>query len=47
MSTSTPQTVAGAITPMPGGAGPMTIGCLMENTFNAACGCLRLTLDQV
>ncbi len=30
------QAVAGAITPMPGGTGPMTIGCLMENTFNAA-----------
>ena len=29
------QAVAGAITPMPGGTGPMTIGCLMENTFNA------------
>ena len=30
------QAVAGAITPMPGGTGPMTIGCLMENTLNAA-----------
>ena len=30
------QAVAGAITPMPGGTGPMTIGCLMENTFSAA-----------
>ena len=30
------QAVAGAITPMPGGTGPMTIGCLMENAFNAA-----------
>ena len=30
------QEIAGAITPMPGGTGPMTIGCLMENTFNAA-----------
>lgn len=30
------QAVAGAITPMPGGTGPMTVGCLMENTFNAA-----------
>jgi len=30
------QSVAGAITPMPGGTGPMTIGCLMENTFHAA-----------
>ena len=24
--------VAGAITPVPGGVGPMTIACLMENT---------------
>lgn len=30
------QEVAGAITPMPRGTGPMTIACLMENTFNAA-----------
>ena len=30
------ESIAGAITPMPGGTGPMTIGCLMENTFNAA-----------
>ena len=30
------QAVAGAITPMPGGTGPMTIGCLLENTLFAA-----------
>lgn len=30
------QAIAGAITPMPGGTGPMTIGCLMENTLAAA-----------
>ncbi|MEO8364563.1 MAG: bifunctional 5,10-methylenetetrahydrofolate dehydrogenase/5,10-methenyltetrahydrofolate cyclohydrolase [Ilumatobacteraceae bacterium] len=30
------QKVAGAITPMPGGTGPMTIGCLLENTLEAA-----------
>jgi methylenetetrahydrofolate dehydrogenase (NADP+)/methenyltetrahydrofolate cyclohydrolase len=30
------QAVAGAITPMPGGTGPMTIGCLLENTMSAA-----------
>lgn len=30
------QEIAGAITPMPRGTGPMTIACLMENTFNAA-----------
>ena len=28
--------VAGFITPMPGGTGPMTIACLMENTLTAA-----------
>ena len=28
--------VAGWITPMPGGTGPMTIACLMENTVSAA-----------
>jgi methylenetetrahydrofolate dehydrogenase (NADP+) / methenyltetrahydrofolate cyclohydrolase len=30
------QAVAGAITPMPGGTGPMTIACLLENTLEAA-----------
>jgi methylenetetrahydrofolate dehydrogenase (NADP+) / methenyltetrahydrofolate cyclohydrolase len=30
------QKVAGAITPMPGGTGPMTIACLLENTLSAA-----------
>jgi len=29
--------VAGAITPVPGGVGPMTISMLMENTLKAAC----------
>ncbi|MFL2770866.1 MAG: bifunctional methylenetetrahydrofolate dehydrogenase/methenyltetrahydrofolate cyclohydrolase FolD [Rhodospirillaceae bacterium] len=29
--------VASAITPVPGGVGPMTIACLMFNTFRAAC----------
>lgn len=28
--------VAGAITPVPGGVGPMTIACLIENTLEAA-----------
>jgi methylenetetrahydrofolate dehydrogenase (NADP+)/methenyltetrahydrofolate cyclohydrolase len=28
--------VAGAITPVPGGVGPMTIACLLENTITAA-----------
>ena len=30
-------TVAGAITPVPGGVGPMTIACLLLNTLRAAC----------
>jgi methylenetetrahydrofolate dehydrogenase (NADP+)/methenyltetrahydrofolate cyclohydrolase len=29
-------TVAGAITPVPGGVGPMTIACLLQNTLAAA-----------
>jgi len=29
--------VAGAITPVPGGVGPMTIACLMLNTLTSAC----------
>ena len=28
--------VAGAITPVPGGVGPMTIACLLQNTVEAA-----------
>lgn len=30
------ESIAGAITPMPGGTGPMTIASLMENTLDAA-----------
>ncbi len=29
--------VAGAITPVPGGVGPMTVACLLRNTVEAAC----------
>jgi methylenetetrahydrofolate dehydrogenase (NADP+)/methenyltetrahydrofolate cyclohydrolase len=29
------KAVAGAITPVPGGVGPMTIACLIENALNA------------
>jgi methylenetetrahydrofolate dehydrogenase (NADP+)/methenyltetrahydrofolate cyclohydrolase len=29
--------VAGAITPVPGGVGPMTIACLLGNTLTACC----------
>ncbi|WP_430403496.1 bifunctional methylenetetrahydrofolate dehydrogenase/methenyltetrahydrofolate cyclohydrolase FolD [Hyphomonas sp.] len=31
------ETVAGHITPVPGGVGPMTIACLLRNTVLAAC----------
>jgi methylenetetrahydrofolate dehydrogenase (NADP+)/methenyltetrahydrofolate cyclohydrolase len=31
------KTIAGAITPVPGGVGPMTIACLLLNTLTAAC----------
>ena len=31
------EKVAGAITPVPGGVGPMTIACLLRNTVKAAC----------
>lgn len=30
------RVVAGAITPVPGGVGPMTIACLLQNTLRAA-----------
>ncbi|MBN9588470.1 MAG: bifunctional methylenetetrahydrofolate dehydrogenase/methenyltetrahydrofolate cyclohydrolase FolD [Alphaproteobacteria bacterium] len=36
--------VAGAITPVPGGVGAMTIICLMQNTLLAACAQNRLPL---
>jgi methylenetetrahydrofolate dehydrogenase (NADP+)/methenyltetrahydrofolate cyclohydrolase len=29
--------VAAAITPVPGGVGPMTIACLLRNTVEAGC----------
>jgi methylenetetrahydrofolate dehydrogenase (NADP+)/methenyltetrahydrofolate cyclohydrolase len=36
------RTVAGAITPVPGGVGPMTIACLLVNTLRAACAARAL-----
>jgi len=38
------QGIAGAITPVPGGVGPMTIACLLRNTLIAACR--RRGLDE-
>ena len=34
---SSASEVAGAITPVPGGVGPMTIACLLHNTMQQAC----------
>jgi len=39
--------VAGAITPVPGGVGPMTIACLMLNTLRAACARAGLPEPEV
>jgi methylenetetrahydrofolate dehydrogenase (NADP+)/methenyltetrahydrofolate cyclohydrolase len=39
--------VAGAITPVPGGVGPMTIACLMVNTVRAACAITGLPKPAV
>jgi methylenetetrahydrofolate dehydrogenase (NADP+)/methenyltetrahydrofolate cyclohydrolase len=36
VDTEAAKAVAGAITPVPGGVGPMTIACLMYNTVAAA-----------
>ncbi|MEM1344419.1 MAG: bifunctional methylenetetrahydrofolate dehydrogenase/methenyltetrahydrofolate cyclohydrolase FolD [Pseudomonadota bacterium] len=37
------EKVAGAITPVPGGVGPMTIACLLANTLTACCRAHGLT----
>jgi methylenetetrahydrofolate dehydrogenase (NADP+)/methenyltetrahydrofolate cyclohydrolase len=39
--------VAGAITPVPGGVGPMTIACLLVNTLRAACMQAGLPVPEV
>lgn len=39
--------VAGAITPVPGGVGPMTIACLLVNTVRAACAIKGLAAPGV
>jgi methylenetetrahydrofolate dehydrogenase (NADP+)/methenyltetrahydrofolate cyclohydrolase len=38
--------VAAAITPVPGGVGPMTIACLLVNTVRAACAVAGLAMPQ-
>jgi methylenetetrahydrofolate dehydrogenase (NADP+)/methenyltetrahydrofolate cyclohydrolase len=39
--------VAGAITPVPGGVGPMTIACLLANTITAACALNDIEVPNV
>ena len=39
--------VAGRITPVPGGVGPMTIACLLANTYTAACRSVGVTPDDL
>ncbi len=39
--------VAGAITPVPGGVGPMTIACLLHNTMQQCCRLNGLDVPQV
>ena len=39
--------VAGAITPVPGGVGPMTIACLLRNTLAATCLQHGIEIPQV
>src|SRR5512139_3020314 len=39
--------VAGAVTPVPGGVGPMTIACLLLNTLRAACAQKGLPAPKV
>ena len=42
---SSAEKVAGAITPVPGGVGPMTIACLLRNTVQAACASRDINFD--
>ena len=44
VDTSAAMASAGAITPVPGGVGPMTIACLLRNTLVAACARRGLAL---
>lgn len=39
--------VAGAITPVPGGVGPMTIACLLLNTVRAACASQNIVVPEI
>ena len=39
--------VAGSITPVPGGVGPMTIACLLHNTVHAACAIAGVPVPEM
>lgn len=39
--------VAGSITPVPGGVGPMTVACLLRNTLIAACRQAGVTAPEI
>jgi methylenetetrahydrofolate dehydrogenase (NADP+)/methenyltetrahydrofolate cyclohydrolase len=39
--------VAGALTPVPGGVGPMTIACLLLNTVRAACAIADVPVPEI
>ncbi len=41
------RAVASAITPVPGGVGPMTIACLLRNTVQAACDANGITMPAI
>lgn len=41
------RAVAGRITPVPGGVGPMTIACLLANTYTAACRSIGVTPEPL
>ncbi|MEE9335585.1 MAG: bifunctional methylenetetrahydrofolate dehydrogenase/methenyltetrahydrofolate cyclohydrolase FolD [Granulosicoccaceae bacterium] len=40
------EPVAGAITPVPGGVGPMTIACLLHNTLQQACRLHKVAVPE-
>ena len=41
------EKIAGAITPVPGGVGPMTIACLLRNTVKATCLQYGISVPEV
>ncbi len=43
---ATAEPVAGAITPVPGGVGPMTIACLLHNTLQQACRLHKVEMPE-